>query len=235
MCFSHTDFIYRGLASVAIRSSALAAEFLKDHDEQDEMLEVLRSFEDETGWRIGFLRTELMAKWGRPSELTIRTPSTSASSATMMNMTMPPTPSHTGTSPIDIQAATQHLHIPPTLPSQVQTTHSMASTHQNMSPYHSAYGSTQSSHSLPMIQTSSPHTMPPPMTSPHAPISLSPHEPRPYHQSLMQLTSTYQNPVGSTGAISASHITTMQAPHQQQMHSLSMPGLPSHDTQYGPY
>ncbi|KAK4494608.1 hypothetical protein PRZ48_013964 [Zasmidium cellare] len=54
----------RGVASVAIRSLAHAAEVLTDRKEQDEVLQIFEKINKETGWRIGFVYKELKEKWG---------------------------------------------------------------------------------------------------------------------------------------------------------------------------
>lgn len=54
----------RGVASVAIRSLAIAGECLIDRREQEEVLEVFEKIQKETGWRVGFLGQELRTKWG---------------------------------------------------------------------------------------------------------------------------------------------------------------------------
>lgn len=54
----------RGVASVAIRSLAHAAEVLTDRHEQEEVLQIFDKINKETGWRIGFVYGELKEKWG---------------------------------------------------------------------------------------------------------------------------------------------------------------------------
>ncbi|KAF2721555.1 hypothetical protein K431DRAFT_209979, partial [Polychaeton citri CBS 116435] len=54
----------RGVASVAIRSLAHAAEVLTDRREQEEVLQIFDKINKETGWRIGFVYKELKEKWG---------------------------------------------------------------------------------------------------------------------------------------------------------------------------
>ena len=58
----------RGVASVAIRSLAHAAECLTDRREQEEVLEIFRKINRETGWRIAFVFKELKDKWGWQEE-----------------------------------------------------------------------------------------------------------------------------------------------------------------------
>lgn len=55
----------RGVASVAIRSLAIAAAVLRDPREQDEVFALLRKITAETGWRIGQIYSELQHVWGR--------------------------------------------------------------------------------------------------------------------------------------------------------------------------
>ncbi len=54
----------RGVASVAIRSLAIAAECLTDRREQEEVLQIFDKIKQETGWRVGFVNTELKQRWG---------------------------------------------------------------------------------------------------------------------------------------------------------------------------
>ncbi|CAG8957819.1 hypothetical protein HYFRA_00000159 [Hymenoscyphus fraxineus] len=58
----------RGVASVALRSLAIAADCLVTRREQEEVLEVFEKIRAETGWKVGFLHRELKRKWGWPEE-----------------------------------------------------------------------------------------------------------------------------------------------------------------------
>lgn len=58
----------RGVASVAIRSLAIAAECLVSRREQEEVLDIFDRIQKETGWRTGFLHKELKEKWGWNNE-----------------------------------------------------------------------------------------------------------------------------------------------------------------------
>lgn len=58
----------RGVASVALRSLAIAAECLVVRREQEEVLEIFDKIRKETGWKVGFLNKELRLKWGWPPE-----------------------------------------------------------------------------------------------------------------------------------------------------------------------
>lgn len=60
----------RGVASVALRSLAIAAECLVVRREQEEVLTIFEKIRKETGWRVGFLHKELKTKWGWPDETT---------------------------------------------------------------------------------------------------------------------------------------------------------------------
>ena len=62
----------RGVASVALRSLAIAAECLNDRREQEEVLQIFEKISKETGWRIGFLHKELKEKWGWADEEALR-------------------------------------------------------------------------------------------------------------------------------------------------------------------
>jgi hypothetical protein len=54
----------RGVASVALRSLAIAAECLVVRREQEEVLDIFEKIRKETGWKVGFLNKELKTKWG---------------------------------------------------------------------------------------------------------------------------------------------------------------------------
>ncbi|KAI9801771.1 MAG: hypothetical protein M1825_003143 [Sarcosagium campestre] len=56
----------RGVASVAIRSLAIAAEVLVVRHEQEEVLQIFAKIKRDTGWRVDFLNKELKEKWGWP-------------------------------------------------------------------------------------------------------------------------------------------------------------------------
>ena len=58
----------RGVASVALRSLAIAGECLVSRREQEEVLSILDKIRKETGWRVGFLHKELKEKWGWVSD-----------------------------------------------------------------------------------------------------------------------------------------------------------------------
>ncbi|KAK1996086.1 hypothetical protein LX36DRAFT_581110 [Colletotrichum falcatum] len=57
----------RGVASVAIRSLAIASAVLTDPREQKEVLEILDKIHAESGWRLGKIHSELKKAWGWPS------------------------------------------------------------------------------------------------------------------------------------------------------------------------
>ncbi|KAE9963843.1 hypothetical protein BLS_008862 [Venturia inaequalis] len=56
----------RGVASVAIRSIAIASECLLERRQQEEVIRILEKISHETGWRVTFLYKELPEKWGWP-------------------------------------------------------------------------------------------------------------------------------------------------------------------------
>ncbi|CZS88525.1 related to regulatory protein for the arginine catabolic pathway [Rhynchosporium graminicola] len=58
----------RGVASVALRSLAIAAECLISRREQDEVLETFEKIRKETGWKVQFIGKELKSKWGWPGD-----------------------------------------------------------------------------------------------------------------------------------------------------------------------
>ncbi|KAK1635542.1 hypothetical protein BDP81DRAFT_450418 [Colletotrichum phormii] len=57
----------RGVASVAIRSLAIASAVLTDPREQEEVLEILDKIHAASGWRLGSIHGELKKAWGWPS------------------------------------------------------------------------------------------------------------------------------------------------------------------------
>ncbi|KAL9625260.1 MAG: hypothetical protein Q9160_000662 [Pyrenula sp. 1 TL-2023] len=54
----------RGVASASVRCLAIAGEFLIDRREQQAVLEMFAKIKKETGWKINFLHSELIDKWG---------------------------------------------------------------------------------------------------------------------------------------------------------------------------
>jgi hypothetical protein len=61
----------RGIASVAIRSLAIAAECLTDRQEQEEVLQIFKRVRLNTGWRVEFISKQLKEKcWGWMDEET---------------------------------------------------------------------------------------------------------------------------------------------------------------------
>lgn len=103
----------RGVASVALRSLAIAAECLVVRREQEEVLEIFEKIRKETGWKVGFLNKELKDKWGwsdeaaqqqhimsQPSSLSQFFPSTTQAPAPPSNL--PPAPPQTRALPSGI-------------------------------------------------------------------------------------------------------------------------------------
>ncbi|KAL9098184.1 MAG: hypothetical protein Q9163_006107 [Psora crenata] len=64
----------RGVASVALRSLAIAGECLTDRDEQDEVIGIFEKICQQTGWRIGFIFDALRKKWGRTDDIPQQNP-----------------------------------------------------------------------------------------------------------------------------------------------------------------
>lgn len=88
---------------MALRSLAIAAECLVVRREQEEVLQILDKIRKETGWRVGFLHTELKEKWGWENEEAFKqqqlTTTTLAHQSTLQNFqyqqpptTLPPAP-----------------------------------------------------------------------------------------------------------------------------------------------
>ncbi|KAK6531506.1 hypothetical protein TWF281_008307 [Arthrobotrys megalospora] len=89
----------RGIASVALRPLAAAAELLTVHEEQKEVIEIVRRISRETGWGVNFLLKELPAKWGwnkgNPQQEASQAPPTSLLTTTLLNhvpASIPPPP-----------------------------------------------------------------------------------------------------------------------------------------------
>ncbi|KAF2103573.1 hypothetical protein NA57DRAFT_32234 [Rhizodiscina lignyota] len=79
----------RGVASVALRSLAIASECLTNRREQEEVLAIFERIRKNTGWRIGFVKKELPLKWGwtelsPPNTGTSSSHSSTASSASQV-------------------------------------------------------------------------------------------------------------------------------------------------------
>jgi len=68
MIGTNTNLVCSGVASVALRSLAIAAECLTSRREQEEVLQIFDKIRQETGWRVGFLHGELKEKWGWNNE-----------------------------------------------------------------------------------------------------------------------------------------------------------------------
>lgn len=98
--------MHRGVASVAIRSLAIAAEALVSRREQEEVLQIFEKIKKETGWRVGFLNKELKDKWGWNDDAFQQPPPQQMPAALMHN---PPMQS--------FQFQQQSSSLPPTPPS----------------------------------------------------------------------------------------------------------------------
>lgn len=62
--------VHSGVASVAIRSLAHAAETLEDRRAQEEVLQIFTKIHKETGWRVDLVFRELKEKWGWNEDIT---------------------------------------------------------------------------------------------------------------------------------------------------------------------
>ncbi|KAF3907622.1 hypothetical protein AA313_de0204945 [Arthrobotrys entomopaga] len=87
----------RGIASVALRPLAAAAELLTIREEQEEVIEIVRRISRETGWGVNFLLKELPARWGwnNPNQPQEPAPPTSLLTTTLLNhvpASIPPPP-----------------------------------------------------------------------------------------------------------------------------------------------
>lgn len=105
----------RGVASVALRSLAIAAECLVVRREQEEVLKVFEKIRAETGWKVGFLNKELKVKWGWQEDAVQQPPMVSQQPNSLSqffpNATQAPPP----------QAATASLPPAPPRPSAVSS------------------------------------------------------------------------------------------------------------------
>lgn len=80
-----------GVASVAIRSLAIAAECLTDRRSQEEVLSIFDRIQKHTGWRVDFVHKELPTKWGwtEPLSADVSRSMPAASHLTTVPMTQP--------------------------------------------------------------------------------------------------------------------------------------------------
>ncbi|RPA85129.1 hypothetical protein BJ508DRAFT_13414 [Ascobolus immersus RN42] len=90
----------RGVASVAIRSLAIAAECLTARREQEEILEILSRINKEAGWRVDYIGDALKHKWGwqkpvssAPQANALNITATSLGMLPSSTMSMPPSTS----------------------------------------------------------------------------------------------------------------------------------------------
>lgn len=80
----------RGVASVALRSLAIAAECLTNRREQEEVLQIFQKIKRETGWRVDFLQKELKQTWGWEETMATAPPTTLADSTLLAATTATP-------------------------------------------------------------------------------------------------------------------------------------------------
>ena len=87
----------RGVASVALRSLAIAAECLTVRREQEEVLSIFERIRKHTGWRVDYVKTELPQRWGWAE---VPTPTTGTSNASAASgASNPYNQSHTNVHP----------------------------------------------------------------------------------------------------------------------------------------
>ena len=79
---------FRGVASVALRSLAIAAECLTSRREQEEVLEIFQKIKRETGWRVDFLHKELKEKWSWDAPASAPPPPPPPPATTMLNSSL---------------------------------------------------------------------------------------------------------------------------------------------------
>ena len=101
-----------GVASVALRSLAIAAECLTIRKEQEEVLQTFQKIKQETGWRVDFLHKELKGKWGWENPVPPAPPTTLIRSALL----------GTPTSAAPMELSTFQTHHTPQLQTQYQPT-----------------------------------------------------------------------------------------------------------------
>ncbi|RPB27228.1 hypothetical protein L211DRAFT_617693 [Terfezia boudieri ATCC MYA-4762] len=102
----------RGVASVALRSLAIAAECLTIRKEQEEVLQIFQKIKQETGWRVDFLHKELKGKWGWENQTPLAPPATLMRSAFL----------RTPTSAVPLELSAYQTHHTPQLQTQYQPT-----------------------------------------------------------------------------------------------------------------
>lgn len=76
----------RGVASVALRSLAIASECLTVRREQEEVVEIFEKIRKETGWKVGFIAKELKVKWGWQNEEAQKKMMAQQASASLMHL-----------------------------------------------------------------------------------------------------------------------------------------------------
>jgi hypothetical protein len=85
----------RGVASVALRSLAIAAECLTERRSQEEVLQIIDKIRQETGWRVGFLNKELQEKWGWSDQQTqVQAPTSTPQQQQQQTQQVHPLPPH---------------------------------------------------------------------------------------------------------------------------------------------
>lgn len=137
----------RGVASVTLRSLAIAAECLTGHQQQQEVLKIFSEITRQTGWHTAFIARGLKVKWGW--EQPAMPPSISTASVVQSMVT-----------PITPPSATSHLNMgmsPASLPSSSgQSIQSLTSTQYSTKPYDTMFTPTSLPSSSPSMTLSNP-------------------------------------------------------------------------------
>lgn len=125
----------RGVASVALRSLAIAAECLTVRREQEEILVIFQKITKETGWRVGFVYKELKIKWGWEAPDPPPQPTSLLQSAMLHQNPPPPTQYNQYQRQQQQQQAPPPRKLPHLVNPLISATHFSSDSH----PYHPHY------------------------------------------------------------------------------------------------
>lgn len=131
----------RGVASVALRSLAIAAECLTVRREQEEILEIFQKITKETGWRVGFVYKELKIRWGWEAPDPPSQPSSLLQSS-LLHQNPPPSAEYTQYQRQQQQQQQAPVRRLPQVNPLIQATHFSSDSH----PYHPHYVSAPPQH-----------------------------------------------------------------------------------------
>lgn len=98
----------RGIASVAVRSLAIASSVLTDPDEQNEVMAILERINKDTGWKLGKVVIDLKRVWGWEKKM----PGLFSGAAAAQNAMPVPTSQAAGPGPNMIPAVAPPFFVP---------------------------------------------------------------------------------------------------------------------------